>query len=68
VPSPKSHDSDVIEPVDRLLNATDNGAVPLVGEAPKSAAGGCTGEVTVIRFGDVSVLEPPGPVTVRLTV
>ena len=48
------------------MNATVSGASPFVGAAPKAATG--AGSVTMIRLACVSTSEPPGPVTVKLTV
>ena len=49
------------------MKLTLSGATPLVGAAAKFATGAPGGGLTVIRFVRVSVSEPPGPVTVRLT-
>ena len=67
VPSPKSHDHPVGDPVEVSVNFTSSGAVPVVGVAVKSATGEGAGSpaTSTVR---VTVAEPPAFVTVRLTV
>ncbi len=68
-PSPKLHDQLETSPVDVSLKDTDNGAVPLVDEAVKSAEGGFeVGSLTTIYPDFVSVSDPSVPVAVRETV
>jgi hypothetical protein len=66
VPSPKSHAQVAIVPVEEFVNATLNGAVPLVGVIVKFASGGAA--LTLMGVVAVSVSAPPGPVAVSLTV
>ena len=65
-PSPKLHDHAVGLPEDVSVNATASGAVPLVGEALKLAAGGAA--VTLTQPAMAFVFGPPALLAVSATV
>ena len=67
-PSPKFHERAVMLPVEESVKVTFRGAVPVVGDALKPATGAVGAGETTMRFVFVSESEPPGPVTVRVTV
>ena len=64
--SPKFHERKVMVPVDWSVNCTGWFVNTEVGD-PVNAATGAAGAVTVMYPALVSVSDPPGPETVRLT-
>ena len=62
LPSPKSHNHEVGDPVEDSVNVTVRGAVPLVGDPPNPAFTGTV--VVLVGTGVVSVVAVVGTSTV----